>query len=181
MVTKTELIVNIILHVLILLSILSLLFWFVITKLEKDNITKEVNNNISDYFDNLKENLNEKDKNDIKNIIKNSNNVLEDLKKLYVKPSENNETTNRWVLYSNLLYILLILGILLTIVLTIRLVCKSNDFPFWHILKENIIIFTFVGMIEVFFFLNIALKFIPTKPSLIINSVLNSLKEKFNN
>jgi uncharacterized protein involved in cysteine biosynthesis len=181
MVTKTELIVNIILHVLILLSILSLLFWFVITKLEKDNITTEVNDNISDYFDNLKENLNEKDKNEIKNIIKNSNNVLEDLKKLYVKPSENNETTNRWVLYSNLLYILLILGILLTIVLTIRLVCKCNDFPFLHILKENIIIFTFVGMIEVFFFLNIALKFIPTKPSLIINSVLNSLKEKFNN
>jgi uncharacterized protein involved in cysteine biosynthesis len=181
MITVSELVVNIILHILILFSILSLLFWLIIRKLETNSLTDEVSNNISQYFDNLKNNLSETDKKNAKNIIGDNNKILDILKDIYSKPSQNNIINNNWLLYSNILYILLILGILLCIVLTIRLVCNYNTFPFWHIVKENMIIFLFVGLIEVFFFFNIALKYIPTKPSLLINSIINSFKGKFKN
>lgn len=46
----------------------------------------------------------------------------------------------------------------------------------WHILIENIVTFIFVGIVEVAFFLNIALKFVPAPPSLIFKSLLSSLK-----
>ena len=49
-----------------------------------------------------------------------------------------------------------------------------------HIFLENVITFIFVGIIEIVFFFNIALKFIPVPPSLIITSLLDSFKVKKN-
>lgn len=46
----------------------------------------------------------------------------------------------------------------------------------WHIFLENIITFIFVGIVEVIFFLNIALKFVPAPPSLIFTSLLSAIK-----
>lgn len=46
-----------------------------------------------------------------------------------------------------------------------------------YLFLENIITFIFVGLIEILFFLNVALKFVPTPPSLIVTSFINSLNE----
>jgi hypothetical protein len=40
---------------------------------------------------------------------------------------------------------------------------------------ENIITFMFIGFIEIFFFYNIVLKYIPAPPSLLSSSFLNNL------
>lgn len=57
-------------------------------------------------------------------------------------------------------------------------IVSFNDFK--HILFNNVVIFTFVGIIELLFFLNIGLKFIPTSPSLIFKSFVESMKDQFN-
>ena len=49
------------------------------------------------------------------------------------------------------------------------------------IFTENIITFIFVGIIEVWFFLNVASKYIPTPPSLLYTSALSSLQKLLNN
>ena len=48
-----------------------------------------------------------------------------------------------------------------------------------HIFIENIITFIFVGIIEVWFFMNVASKFIPAPPSNIFTSLFASLKKLF--
>jgi hypothetical protein len=52
---------------------------------------------------------------------------------------------------------------------------------FKNILLNGTITFIFVGIIEVLFFLNIGLKFIPTSPSLIFKSFVESMKDQFKN
>jgi hypothetical protein len=47
----------------------------------------------------------------------------------------------------------------------------------YYVLLENIITFIFVGIIEVVFFLNVALKFVPSPPSLIFTSIIDNLKK----
>ena len=42
---------------------------------------------------------------------------------------------------------------------------------------ENIVTFIFVGVIEFWFFTNVASKFIPAPPSILFTSLLNSLKK----
>jgi hypothetical protein len=49
---------------------------------------------------------------------------------------------------------------------------------FGELLLENIITFLFVGIVEVIFFLNIALKYVPLPPSLIFTSFIDALKNK---
>jgi len=58
-------------------------------------------------------------------------------------------------------------------------IVSFDDFK--HILFNNVVIFTFVGIIEMLFFLNIGLKFIPTPPSLIFKSFVESMKDQFKN
>lgn len=57
-------------------------------------------------------------------------------------------------------------------------IVSFDDFK--DILFNNVVIFTFVGIIELLFFLNIGLKFIPTTPSLIFSSFVESMKDQFN-
>ena len=46
-----------------------------------------------------------------------------------------------------------------------------------YIFIENIITFIFVGLIEVLFFYNVILKYVPISPSLLISSFISSLKK----
>ena len=174
MVTNAEIIINILMHVLILFTILSLIFWFVISKIEKQSITEEINNNINSYFDSLPDN----DKKTIGTFAKDFNVPLSSLRNIYSKPDETTEVNNSWLLSINILYIFIILIIILVLLVTIRFFCEVKDFPILHILKENIVIFLFIGVVEVWFFMNIGSKFVPTKPSLIVNDVKTDLSEK---
>jgi hypothetical protein len=48
------------------------------------------------------------------------------------------------------------------------------------VFTENIITFIFVGVIEVWFFMNVAFKYVPAPPSIIFVSLFNSLKSYLN-
>jgi len=180
MITNIELIVNILLHVFILFGILSLIFWFVISKLEKYSINNELNNNINNYFNNLKEKLSPAEKDDASIFLNNNNSLLNSLNNMYSKPDSMNENSNSWLQKTNFLYAFIIFFILVSILLTIKYVCNINNFPLLGIIKENIVLFLGIGIIEVLFFLNIGSKYIPTKPSSILQNTIinlnNSLK-----
>jgi hypothetical protein len=47
------------------------------------------------------------------------------------------------------------------------------------ILKENIITFMFVGLVEYLFFTQIAFKYIPAPPSTMVSTLVNAFKETF--
>ena len=172
MTTKTETVVNVLLHVLILFTILTLIFWFVIRKVETQSITDELNNNVNTYLDTFQ------DSSALKKFVKDSSVELEILKKMYSKPDLVTETNNSWLLITNILYFVILFVILISILFTIRFVYNTADFPILHIIKENMVIFLFIGAVEIWFFLNIGTKFIPTKPSMLIENVRKDLIAK---
>lgn len=176
MITNIELIVNILIHVFILLCILSLIFWLIISKLEKKSINDEINNSIDNYFNNLKLNLTDQEKTDAETFLNKNNYILETLYKMYSKPDKLNENNNNWLEKNNFLYSFIIFSILISILMTIKYVSNINNFPILGIIKENIVLFLGIGIIEVLFFINIGSKYIPTKPSAIVQNIITNFK-----
>jgi hypothetical protein len=172
MTTKTETVVNVLLHVLILFTILTLIFWFVIRKVEAQSITDELNNNINTYLDHYK------DSSVLQRLVKDNSSELEVLNNMYSKPEPVTEMNNKWLLQTNILYVVILFVILLSILFTIRFVYNTTDFPILQIIKENMVIFLFIGAVEIWFFLNIGTKFIPTKPSMLIENIRKDLIAK---
>jgi hypothetical protein len=177
MITRIELIINILLHVFILFGILSLIFWLIICKLEKESINDELNNNINNYFNNLKSNLTPEQRSEASNFLNENNQFLITLNNIYSKPDQLNQNNNNWLKKSNFLYIFILLFVLISILLTIKYVCNINNFPILGIIKENIVLFIGIGIIEVFFFINIGSKYIPSKPSAIIKNTVTNFKK----
>jgi hypothetical protein len=174
MISKFELSINVLVHILILFSILSLLFWFVISKLETKTITNEVEDSIDTVFDSYYRKLDSAQKIQLKNLVDSNKETLQTMEAVYSEPDKVNATKNQWLLYVNILYICLLFLVLVSIVIVLRLSCSSP--PILGILKENIILFVFIGIIEVLFFLNVAVKYIPVKPSFMSQVSLETVK-----
>ena len=180
MVSKSEIFMNIILHVFILFVILSLIFWFVISKVSKKAITREINRTISESFTKLRKNIQETSSKEDKTKLKKNMDILTPslsiMKRIYSKPESILVTNNNWLYENNILYGIILFVIIATMLLSLKLTCGINNFPFIHILKENLVLFLFIAVIEVYFFLNIGMKFIPTKPSALIENISYYLK-----
>jgi hypothetical protein len=166
-------IVDGVLHVLILASILTAFYFLVASKLGKSVLRSEIRNNIED---NLVPALKNADTNNqVKNAIQEVN--FEKLKSIYQSDSEVTVTQNKWIERVTIGTLIFLFVVLFVIVSLLRTFCTSV--PIGRILKENLILFSLVGMAEVLFFLNVGRKFVPTKPSLIVETVIDSVKKAF--
>jgi len=141
-------------------------------------ITEEINNNISSYFDNIVANMTPEQRVEAKQFAINADKPLEILSNIYSEPDKLTVNSNAWLKITNILYGLVIFAVIGTLLLTILYICKIHNFPFFEILKENIVLFTAVGIIEVVFFLKIGLHYIPTMPSAVISDTLSDLRAK---
>jgi len=192
---------NIVLHVTILFTILSIFFITFVTKVSSNAINEELSTIIDKQFDTIDKKsinntynslmsnftniatannlINQKDTNQIPNI--NPSSILNYYTKLFSGDDINRQHINTTVIndikhFNVFIYIILIL---FTIVLF-----KTKNLNFGevkHIMIENFITFFFVGIIEVLFFMNIALKYIPAPPSIIFTSLIDTLKNNFSN
>jgi hypothetical protein len=165
---------NLFVHVIFLFTILSVLFIFVIAKISSDAINNEiihlVNENINEHYSKFNDNQ--------RNVFKNILNVmpLDKLSKYYDQPEKVRDTNNKHVFNSMKLTIVLLLILLIIIVIVSRLLC--HQIPMKHIIVENSIIFTGIGVVEFLFFKNIILKYIPIQPSFLLTYLFNSVKNK---
>ena len=173
--------VNILVHVIILFSILSALFWIVISKVETNAIGNEINNNIENATNQLKTTLTDDQKKIYNNFVNKSQPQIEILKNIYNQPSKVVVKNNKSLFAGNLIMIGGLIAILIAVLLTIRLGCNITGFPFLQILRENFIVFLGVGAIEALFFLKVAMKFIPTKPSQIVTNLTTDLQNNLAN
>ena len=163
--------INILLHGLILFTILSGLFTFVIA----DISTKVFNDEI---FHIIKDKLKNKKLIDtLKKYV--SDDILDVLIKQYSKPTKIVEIYNKSV-FKNLLCINVLLWLFFIILVIVLKYNCNKDLHIGKIAGENIIIFIFVGIIEITFFFKIGLKFIPVNPSFITKQVLQSIKDELN-
>ena len=169
--------INVVLHMFILLCIISAFFFFYVSKLSSEVFKNELDDIITNH---LQQSLRNADKN---NVIKNTlNNV--DLNR-YVSYYQNrtdraSEIQNTWLERVTLVALACLLFTIILSIVILKFSCQQST-PFTSILKENIILFLFVGVVEVSFFIFIARKYIPTKPSLMMQTIIDSVKKSFRN
>lgn len=175
--SKIELTLNILLHVFILFCILSTLFWLIIRVQAEKAITNEIGKSIKESFEKMKQDFTPEEKIIAKAVATSHKPTLDYLHRVYSHPDPLTELNNTFLKSLNLLMISFIFISIITMIVVLKYSCKI-DAPVLAILKENLALFVCVGIVEAVFFKYIALKFIPTKPSLIVNVMFESIKAK---
>lgn len=145
-------------------SQLNLLNFVHLDKKNIPNVSQNLNSysNFKDVIESLKGNF---DYNYYVNIYSQEN---------FARKLVNQEVINK-IIHVNILLILI------TIVFTVFLYFSKNVtiHDIQHVLIENMLTFSMVGVVEFLFFTKISLNYIPAPPSLIFNSLLGGLQDKF--
>jgi len=167
---------NIYLHVLILFGFLTLFYIFYISKIKTTAMTNEINSQLSNNLLTSLNNLSAIQRQDLKNKLKFV--PFDLLIKNYSKQDTGYKIHNIWLFrVAYLINMMLILGFLIAIIL-LSLSC-GNCLGVFQIIKHNAFVFTLVGIVEYLFFTNIASKFVPTEPSLMINVFISDIKNLY--
>ncbi len=171
--------VNITLHVLILFTFLCIFFFAYISKLTEDSVSDALNGMITQETGNMLDTVNDWDQelnpgdsninwsgvNDLAQEIQDSSQGKDP------NIAENNDKLKKLAIYMIISLIILLIGM---IVVYYNI---GYELELKEILVENIVIFTFVGVIEYLFFTKIAAKYIPVTPDVAGTTVL----ERINN
>jgi len=169
-----SLIISILLHILILLVIISTFYFLYVAKVAKKSFQTEIKHAVDD---NLIPSIRKSDTNgQIKKILKDAN--LETLKEHFKIESDITNLQNDWLLKVN--YGVVIGSLFLLIVSVFILYFSCGKVPYITILLENTVLFSLIAVVEVVFFLYVGSKFIPTKPSLLMKTFVESLEKNLN-
>jgi hypothetical protein len=141
-------------HIFTLSLILGLFFFFVVAKLERDNLQNEMEDGIKKGLDNITNYP--------------TNPVLSEqlttMTKLYEKENEADKVYNQGLVYQCLTILVLLLFGLVCVFLTMR--WSAHKCPnLGRIVLQNLLLFGAIGVIEFLFFQHIASKFVPVMPS----------------
>lgn len=167
---KDEWIIDIFIHVILVITILSVFFWIVLSKIETKSLQGEVTNQLGDLIDKFQPN------DSTKTMLKSID--YDEISKLYNgKPSREVEEYNKALFKLNIIIIVLLVSTFIIIWILLKINC-GKDVPVGKIFLENIGLFVLIGIIEVLFFLQIASKFIPVEPSFIMKTVKDNIKDK---
>jgi hypothetical protein len=165
--------INILVHVIILFTFLSIFFFFYISRIEseafRDELGSKIEDKINDLLDANPQILDE---------VGGLKPVIEKLMKIYDKPMKSTIEHNIAVKLSSAFTILILFGILLTILLTSTFECKEN-IPIGQIIFNNVLIFICIGIVEYTFFTKVAIKYIPVSPSTMVDTMIDATKASF--
>jgi hypothetical protein len=186
--------VNIMLHVTILFTLLSLLFKYYISNITEKTINSEIDNIIDNsvadsnthnlHYGILIREINNTQKNVSKHFTNNTNhsenhtpNSYDYYYDLFSKRDVTVKTSNDKVFfYINFVNILLVLMLLLVTFYFYKTNNILGD-DIKIIVLENVLTFGFVGIIEYVFFTNVALKYSAITPTLLYSSFIDSFKK----
>ena len=179
MIKSIDFIINILVHMLIILSILTIFFWLFVSKKETRILENEFTTNINNGFQGLKDSFTPNQQDRVNNVINNIQPGLKVFKTYFEKPDKTYIAKNNCLKQNNIRLIIYLIILIIFVSIIYHYFCGSNV-HFLEILKENFIIFALIGIFEFFFFREIADKFIPIKPSFISNKISKDVKKKFN-
>jgi len=164
---------NVVIHILILFTFLTVFFIFFVTKLTKDMFENEISHLIDDNMGGMIDNLDIETKQKL--ILFTKVVPLEKLIKKFDEPSEYVLEHNKWVKLSAITACIIGVVVLVLILYILYNTC-GQCIPLKHILMENAIVFACVGVVQYLFFTRVALKFVPAPPSLLVSSLINKFK-----
>lgn len=168
---------NIYLHVIILFGFLTLFYVFFISKVETTAMTNEINSQLSSNLTQSLNNLKPDEQYQFKNSLKFV--PFDLLIKNYSHQDVGYKIHNLWLFRTvYLINMTLLLGFLIAIIL-LSYSC-GNCLGILSVIRHNLFVFSLVGLVEYWFFTNIASKFIPTPPSLMVNTFIENVKNLLN-
>lgn len=165
---------NILIHATMLFVFLTIFFIFYISKISKEAIEKEVTENIKHSIDKLKKTTVGSKILNIKEII--PDNMSNKLINKYNIASPDITINNKMV-SSHAIIISISLIILIVVIWGLLRASCNQCLPIGRLLKENIVLFSFIGIVEFIFFKYVALQYIPIEPSYIVNVAIERLKK----
>lgn len=153
------------LHICLLFCFLTLFFWLVISKTESKNLNNEIisgiNNNLKDIH--------------IPDSIFNDSEANY-FSKYYEGEDQTIKRNNSQLLTFNIIIIILLLLGLFGCIFVRYIFCKQT-INIAEIIGENILILILVGIIEYYFFMNIASKYVPIMPSYLPKVIQNKINQ----
>jgi len=166
---------DIMIHTLILFTFLSIFFFMYVSKIERNAFESEIGDLIEDSVTKILD----ENKDSAKSFLSPLKPVLTPISNLYSGPSRFSTERNTLVRFSAIFVAVLIICCILSIIITLQVDCHESVHV-GSLIVENIVVFIFIGIIEFWFFTNVAIKYIPTSPSLMINTMLTTLKKQLN-
>ena len=165
-----ELAFDILIHVSILALVLTVFFWTVIQPIAKRAIDKELNTGINKIFDNINIQINQS--------VKSAACVaLKELNTKYSKPDVATESKNKWLLGANIMAVCILFATLAGAWLTLFYSCKKKV-SLGLLIRENILLFGIIGLVEAAFFIFAAQKFVPVPPSTMGTMFIKKMQDK---
>jgi len=168
--SSTEFNINIIIHIVILFTFLTVFYFLFASNLAREHFNDEIEKLIKSNINNFTDKLTLEQRNILKIVL----NYDYKLKNRYSMPDAYVEEHNRWIKNSA---IELIVYSIILLVVVLSIIYYKTPGVIINMLVENIIIFIFIGIVEYFFFMNVALKYVPASPSLLVRTLLTKFKE----
>ena len=181
----TQLTINFIVHVFVLFCALTLLFVFVVSKMERSTITSEVTAETNAAVDALFKALDAQiaasgqQSAAVYGELAAGLPLLNRLRAAYAAPDPATEQHNsRVLLGAGLAIVALLLAWVIPVAVLAR--CGAEVRPMLaQIGFENLIVFAVVGAVEYAFFINVAAKYVPIMPSQLLTNVVDALQSQF--
>lgn len=177
---KFELGLNIITHVLVLFTALTLLFLLVVSKTETDALQGETISAIETHLRTALQKADVQTNGQLKTDLRLLAPALSTIKATVNKPDQATVEYNRGLFRNAYLIMGIFAAVLLTMTLTMG---YGAGVPTWHmlaiVLVSNLFVFIIIGGVEYMFFKHVAVHYVPTKPSLLTDTVLDSFKKAF--
>lgn len=169
-------------HVLILFTFLTVLFFLLIAPLETDAFEGQIKDQVGNSMDGITQNLSPSNKDRITSMIYSDagdgQTGIDAAISHYSTPSEIIIEHNKWVL---LTAIEIISGLIICLILVVGVLSYScgKCTGVFEIIKENLITFAFIGIVEYLFFTRIAFKYVPAPPSTMVTTIIDTFKANF--
>lgn len=167
--------INLLCHVFILLTFLTMFFFKYITGLTESHVDSEMQSLVQDQTDQF---LTFIDNQDTQHIIRWD--MVSQVADRLIDESKNNLsfiTENNKNLYDDSICALFIIALVI-VGLVAYFVFRGVNLRLKFIFMENLVIFAFVGMIEIYFFMNIASKYIPVLPDDAMKDAFSRIKQR---
>jgi len=165
--------INISIHVLILATFLTCFFFFYIAKIQRSTINDKMGQAIHTGLGDFLSDLADKDRYGTIQWDR-VGDVAGFLKQRYAGSDQIVENNNQQLAQNTVVILVFMFTLIVLAVIFLR--SHQYQIPIKPILVENAIVFTFVGMVEYFFFTRVATKYVPVKPDFLQKTLLTRLK-----
>ena len=168
-------VINLLCHTFILLLFLISFFFIYVAKLTSQEVDNEIQSLITDQTNQILISLDQKDTRKLINWER-LGQLASQMEGQYYDNVQSVIDNNR-NLQENCTCFLFLFGMSIFL-LVCYLMLRGVNLGLKFIVIENFVIFAFVGMIEIYFFLNIASKYIPVLPNDALTTTLSRLKDR---